>query len=114
MLRHVASWGDRIPHAKTTKLAGTKVKSSAGWNAMARDIGFVGLGRMGEGFTRRLIESGHAVTGFDSDAAKVKAATQWGVKPGQCAAEVADACEIILVCVIDTKAVEDVCLGSKG
>jgi 3-hydroxyisobutyrate dehydrogenase len=81
---------------------------------MAHDIGFVGLGLMGEGFTRRLIETGHGVTGFDVDAAKMKAAAQWGVKPVKSAAEVAGTCDVILVCVIDTKAVEDVCLGANG
>ena len=37
-------------------------------------IGFVGLGLMGEGFTRRLIEKGHGVTGFDIDPEKTRAA----------------------------------------
>ena len=37
-------------------------------------IGFVGLGLMGEGFTRRLIEKGHAVVGFDIDPDKTRAA----------------------------------------
>jgi 3-hydroxyisobutyrate dehydrogenase-like beta-hydroxyacid dehydrogenase len=113
MLRHVASWGDRNPHAEATKLAG-KNGQDREESAMTRDIGFVGLGLMGEGFTRRLIETGHGVAGFDVDPAKMKAATQWGVKPAKSAAEVTDTCEIILVCVIDTKAVEDAAVGSKG
>ena len=53
-------------------------------------IGFVGLGLMGEGFTRRLIEKSHAVTGFDLDEAKTRAAAGWGVKPAASAAEVAE------------------------
>jgi len=77
-------------------------------------IGFVGLGLMGEGFTRRLIEKGHAVLGFDIDPGKTRAAAAWGVKAAASAAEVAQACDIMLICVINTAAVEDVTLGAHG
>jgi 3-hydroxyisobutyrate dehydrogenase len=77
-------------------------------------IGFIGLGLMGEGFTRRLIEKGHAVVGFDIDPAKMQAAAAWGVQPAASAAEVAQACEIVLICVINSAAVEDATLGPRG
>ena len=77
-------------------------------------VGFVGLGLMGEGFTRRLIEKGHAVTGFDIDPEKTRAAAAWGVKPAASAAEVAQASDIVLICVINTAAVEDATLGARG
>jgi 3-hydroxyisobutyrate dehydrogenase len=77
-------------------------------------IGFIGLGLMGQGFTRRLAEKGYRVVGFDIDAAKTAAASDWGVRPAKSAAEVAQACEIILVSVINTAAVEDVALGPNG
>jgi len=77
-------------------------------------VGFVGLGLMGQGFTQRLAEKGYKVVGFDIDTAKVKAAAAWGVQPAKNAAEVADAADIILVCVINTAAVEDVALGPRG
>jgi 3-hydroxyisobutyrate dehydrogenase len=77
-------------------------------------IGFVGLGLMGEGFTRRLIEKGHTLIGFDIDPKKTRAAAHWGVKPAATAAEVAQACDIVLVCVINTVAVEDATLGPRG
>jgi 3-hydroxyisobutyrate dehydrogenase len=77
-------------------------------------VGFVGIGLMGQGFTRRLIERGHRVVGFDIDAEKTKAASGWGVKPAGSAAEVARACDVILVSVTNTAAVEDVALGANG
>src|ERR1043165_8053296 len=77
-------------------------------------IGFVGLGLMGEGFTRRLIKKGHAVIGFDIDPDKMRAAAAWGVRPAESAAQVAQACDIVLICVINTAAVEDVALGPRG
>ena len=81
---------------------------------MTTTVGFVGLGLMGQGFTQRLAEKGYKVVGFDIDTAKVKAAAAWGVQPAKNAAEVADAADIILVCVINTAAVEDVALGPRG
>jgi len=81
-------------------------------------VGFIGLGLMGQGFTRRLAEKGYRVVGFDIDAAKTRAASEWGVTPANSAAEVAQACDIILVSVIDPagikSAVEDVVLGPNG
>jgi 3-hydroxyisobutyrate dehydrogenase-like beta-hydroxyacid dehydrogenase len=80
----------------------------------ATSVGFVGLGLMGEGFTRRLGEKGYRVIGYDADADKTEAAAAWGVVPAQSAAEVAEAADIVLVCVINTAAVEDVTLGPRG
>lgn len=77
-------------------------------------VGFVGLGLMGQGFTQRLVEKSYRIIGFDADASKSKAAAAWGVTPANSAAEVAEAADIILVCVINTAAVEDVALGPRG
>jgi 3-hydroxyisobutyrate dehydrogenase-like beta-hydroxyacid dehydrogenase len=81
---------------------------------MTQTIGFIGLGLMGQGFTRRLIEKGHKVVGFDIDAGKTKSAASWGVAPTVSAAEVAQQSDIILTCVINTAAVEDAALGAAG
>lgn len=77
-------------------------------------VGFVGLGLMGQGFTQRLAEKGHRVVGFDADDTKIKAAAAWGVSPASSAAAVAEAADIVLVCVINTAAVEDVTTGPRG
>ena len=76
-----------------------------------KPIGFIGLGLMGQGFTRRLAELGFGVVGFDIDQSKVAAAAGWGVKPAKSAVEVAEACDVILTCVINTAAVEDAAIG---
>ena len=49
-------------------------------------VGFIGLGLMGQGFTRRLAGKGYRVVGFDIDAAKTRAASEWGVTPANSAA----------------------------
>ena len=61
-------------------------------------IGFVGLGLMGQAFTRRLVACGYAVSGYDVVADKVAAAAAQGVRPAASAAEVARACDQVHVC----------------
>jgi 3-hydroxyisobutyrate dehydrogenase-like beta-hydroxyacid dehydrogenase len=77
-------------------------------------VGFIGLGLMGQGFTRRLVASGYRVTGFDIAEDKVKQATEHGVVAAQSARDVAEDNEIILVCVTSTQAVEEVVFGPEG
>ena len=81
---------------------------------MSTRIGLIGLGLMGSGFTKRLIATGHAVTGYDPDAARTEAAVRLGISAAASAAEVAQAADIILMCVINTAAVEDATLGPRG
>jgi len=77
-------------------------------------VGCVGLGLMGEGITRRLIETGHAVAGYDIVPAKVVAAAKWGVDACASPAEVARAADIVLLSVTSTAAVEAAVLGERG
>jgi len=81
---------------------------------MSERIGLVGLGLMGAGFARRLIATGHAVSGYDPDAARTREAEALGVHTAASAAAVAQAADIILVSVINTAAVEDVATGPRG
>ena len=41
-------------------------------NAKQYNIGFIGLGLMGKGFTERLVKKGHSVIGYDLDLKKVE------------------------------------------
>jgi 3-hydroxyisobutyrate dehydrogenase-like beta-hydroxyacid dehydrogenase len=77
-------------------------------------IGMIGLGLMGEGFTRRLIETGHAIHGYDIAADKVSAGAARGVRPCRSPAEVARAADIVLMSVTTTAAVEEAILGEDG
>jgi 3-hydroxyisobutyrate dehydrogenase len=81
---------------------------------MSERIGFIGLGLMGAGFIKRLIATGHDVSGYDPDPARTAEATKLGVRPAPSAADVANAADIILICVINTAAVEDATLGARG
>lgn len=50
-------------------------------------IGFIGLGLMGQAFTKRLVATGYAVTGYDLVPDKVRAAERHGVRPARAPAE---------------------------
>jgi 3-hydroxyisobutyrate dehydrogenase-like beta-hydroxyacid dehydrogenase len=77
-------------------------------------IGFIGLGLMGQAFTKRLIACGYTVTGFDIVADKVEQATRHGVVPATSSAEVTGKSDVVLLCVVSTDAVHEVVFGSGG
>ncbi len=77
-------------------------------------IGMIGLGLMGEGISKRLIETGLAVAGYDIVADKLAAAVARGVKACASPAEVARAADIVLLSLTTTAAVEEVVLGAGG
>jgi 3-hydroxyisobutyrate dehydrogenase len=82
--------------------------------AEAPRLGFIGLGLMGQGFTKRLTSRGFAVTAYDLDAAKVETATAHGVIAAGSPAEVAAASDIVMTCVTTTDAVHAVVFGENG
>lgn len=77
-------------------------------------IGFVGLGLMGQGFTKRLTSCGYAVSGYDIVPERIEAAKAHGVRPAGNPAEVTRESDIVLVCVTTTEAVRDVTFGADG
>ncbi len=79
-----------------------------------RRIGFIGLGLMGQAFTRRLVACGHAVTGYDIMADKVEAARGHGVAPAGSAAEVARISDQVHVCVMTGGDLEAAVFGPEG
>jgi 3-hydroxyisobutyrate dehydrogenase-like beta-hydroxyacid dehydrogenase len=70
-------------------------------------VGVIGLGLMGEVYTRRLTAAGLAVIGFDVDAAKTKRIESIGGRGGSLA-EIAEQCDPIILAVFSTDQVEDV------
>lgn len=78
------------------------------------NLGFIGLGLMGQGFTKRLVSCGYQVSGYDLDADKIAMAEKHGVTGAKNPAEVAANSEIVLVCVTSTDGVEQAVFGSGG
>lgn len=79
-----------------------------------KKIGFIGLGLMGQGFTKRLSGLGHEVRGFDLAAEKIERAKAHGVIPAASAAEAAASSDIVHICVMTWKDLEAAVFGENG
>ncbi len=77
-------------------------------------VGFIGLGLMGTGFTRRLIATGHRVIGYDVSPERVAAAAEYGVEKAASPAELAEAADVVLACVTTSAAVAAVVEDPQG
>ena len=77
-------------------------------------IGFIGLGLMGQAFTRRLVACGYPVTGYDVRQQQIAAAQSHGVEPASSAAEVARASDQVHVCVMTKDDLAAAVFGPDG
>jgi 3-hydroxyisobutyrate dehydrogenase-like beta-hydroxyacid dehydrogenase len=79
----------------------------------AMDIGFIGLGKMGQGMAANLVDAGHTVTVYNRTAAKADALARQGATPAR---SVAEACggDVVITMLADDAAVEDVVFGEQG
>ncbi len=80
---------------------------------MAR-LGFIGLGTMGSRVTKRLLDAGHSVIGYNRTKAKAQwlldAGMQWGETPRQ----VAESADVVFSMVTNTSALHHVTDGPDG
>jgi 3-hydroxyisobutyrate dehydrogenase len=81
---------------------------------MPENIGFVGLGIMGQGMAHNLLKAGFALTVWNRTASRAESLAEAGAQVGRSPAEVAAKSDIIVVCVSDTPDVEAVVLGEDG
>lgn len=79
-----------------------------------RRVGIVGVGNMGGGMARRLLEAGWRVRVCDLDAAKVRALGGEGAESAATPAEAAAGASALVVCVVDASQTEDVLFGPGG
>jgi 3-hydroxyisobutyrate dehydrogenase len=77
-------------------------------------LGFIGLGLMGKPMTLRLLAAGYAVTVWNRSRDKMLPLIEKGAQGAASPAEVARAAEIILMCVTDQHAAEQVLFGPDG
>ncbi|MGA7789853.1 MAG: NAD(P)-dependent oxidoreductase, partial [Xanthobacteraceae bacterium] len=78
-----------------------------GATARGTPVGVVGLGLMGEVYSRRLVAAGFTVVGFDIDAAKNARLADIGARGGSLD-DIARDCEPIVLAVFNTDQVEEV------
>jgi 3-hydroxyisobutyrate dehydrogenase-like beta-hydroxyacid dehydrogenase len=78
------------------------------------ELGFVGLGVMGGGIAKRLLESGHSLTGFNRTRAKAQSLLNAGMEWADSARAVAESSDVIFSMVTNTSALRSVVEGSDG
>src|SRR5271154_3205990 len=79
-----------------------------------KNVGFVGVGRMGGPMCRRLIEAGYSLTIFDKSDAAMRPLEALGAKRVDSPAAVASAAEIVLASLPTPPIVQAVALGPQG
>jgi putative dehydrogenase len=77
-------------------------------------IGVIGLGSMGMGMARRLVEAGFRVAGYDIREAASAALAAAGGTQAKSPAEAANAAEILIVMVVNAAQVDSVLFGENG
>jgi 3-hydroxyisobutyrate dehydrogenase len=81
---------------------------------MMQRVGFVGLGTMGHAMAANVARAGFPLNAWNRSRRPFPDLTDLGVSIRATPAEVAAACEIVVVCVSDTPDVEAVLFGSDG
>ncbi len=77
------------------------------------DIGFIGLGNMGQGMAANLIKAGHRVTVYNRSPDKAEALVRQGATAARSVADASHA-EVVFTMLSDDRAVEAVALGAEG
>jgi 3-hydroxyisobutyrate dehydrogenase-like beta-hydroxyacid dehydrogenase len=78
------------------------------------NLGFVGLGAMGQHIVPRLMAAGHAVTGWNRTREKASLLIEAGMRWADTPRAVAEGSEIVFSIVTDAKAVRAAALGENG
>jgi len=77
-------------------------------------LGYIGIGLMGRPMVLRLLAAGHEITVWNRSRDKLAPVLEKGARAAASPAEVARASEIVMMCVTDQKAAEDVLFGLNG
>jgi len=81
---------------------------------MNESVGFIGLGIMGQGMARNLLQAGFELRVWNRTPSRINELLAAGAIPANSPAELASQCNIIIVCVSDTPDVQAVILGENG
>src|SRR5699024_9845144 len=77
-------------------------------------IGFAGVGMLGSEMIKRLLGKGYAVRVWNRTPEKALALVADGAQVAATAQQLAQECDLILLCLTDQQAVEAVVFGPKG
>ncbi len=79
-----------------------------------KNIGFIGMGLMGQPMSKRLLAAGFSLTIWNRSAEKCSQLLAVGAELAATPRKLAETADVILLCVADTAAVEDVLLHEEG
>jgi len=77
-------------------------------------VGFIGLGRMGQGMARRLLDAGHDMAVFDVVGAATAPLAAAGARVARSIAELAAQCDVVVTMLVEDAVVTQVALGAGG
>src|SRR5438309_693117 len=77
-------------------------------------VGFIGLGRMGEPMAINILRAGFALTLYDSRQEPVRELASLGARGADSPKEAAEASDIVAIAVVDDAQVNDVMMGPRG
>src|SRR5690606_3210531 len=77
-------------------------------------IGFIGIGLMGEAMVRRLLDLGHTVTVWNLEPERLETVVPYGAIAAESPAAVARESDIVMLCVLNTAAVERCIFADDG
>src|SRR3984893_16922937 len=78
------------------------------------NLGFVGLGAMGGRVTKRLLDAGHTVTGYNRTKSKAQWLLDAGMRWGESPRAVAESVDVVFTMVTNTTALHEVFNGPDG
>lgn len=78
------------------------------------NLGFIGLGAMGGRVTKRLLDAGHTVTGYNRTKSKASWLVDAGMRRGESPRAVAESVDIVFIMVTNTAALHEVFNGPDG
>jgi 3-hydroxyisobutyrate dehydrogenase-like beta-hydroxyacid dehydrogenase len=77
-------------------------------------VGFVGLGRMGAGMARRILDAGHELCVFDVFAKAVEPLAAAGARVAPSVAELAKQSDVVVSMLVEDAAIADVAFGANA
>src|SRR5262249_48785293 len=77
-------------------------------------IGFIGMGHMGSHMAQRLLDAGYQLTVYDRTMEKAQELGQRGALVAQTPKDLAASCQVVMACVTDDEAQQDVMFGPDG
>lgn len=79
-----------------------------------RSAGFIGMGHMGSSMAKRLLDAGYHLTVYDRSREKAEQLGQQGADIAQTPRDLAARCDVVMACVTDDEALEQVMFGQSG